>query len=193
MRIHHLAGLAALIVIAASTPPDTVLAQTSNDLQCSVAAYTNDPDPSGTNVRSKPSVDAKVIATLPQTVEVNGDAFRPELTVTDYQDGWFHIRQVMTGDYNGEGAKLLFGEPGWIAANLVSLEIEASVLHQQPDFDSPALFSLQVDEEPPEAVQVKKLHNCSGGFVDVSVRRADGMVGRGWTNDTCANQATTCS
>jgi hypothetical protein len=193
MHARYFATVPALAALLSIGPLPSVHAEAQGNSSCDVQAFTDDPDPSGTNVRSKPSIEGEVLATLPQSYLANGDAFSPELTLTDFQDGWFKVQQVRTGDYDGDGSKLLFDGPGWISAKLISLELEGQTLHQRPDMGSPTTFSLMDDSEEQASIQITEFHGCSGAFVEVSVQRADGLIGRGWTDDTCANQATTCS
>lgn len=187
---NHLLTYAAVAAMALLIHPNSPIAGES---LCSFQAMGNDPDPSGTNVRSGPGTQYDVIARLPQFDEVDGEAFRPEFEVRGFDKGWFEIADVTLGQYGPDEARKVFQGPGWISAKLASVWVEGLALHVAPDMSSAESFSLSGDGFSPEEGVVTAFHGCRGGFVDISVQRPDGVTGRGWTDDICANQVTTCS
>jgi hypothetical protein len=111
-------------------------------------------------------------------------------------DDWFLIRQVIWTGYDLD-EKLLFSGPGWIAAGLVSFSAEDPWLRSAPRADAAKIRGFSSDGNAAPGLEVndaiiKRVHRCSGSFVDVDLEAPDGRKARGWVTGVCANQVTTC-
>lgn len=186
---NHLLTYGAVALMALIIHPNSPLAAET----CSFRAMGNDPDPAGTNVRLGPGTTFNVVATLPQFDGGEAEAFRPEFDVLAIENGWFKIANVTVGAYGPTEEQVIFEGPGWISSKLATTWVEATALHTQPDVTSPQSFTLKGKGFTPEESSITAFHGCRGDFVHVSVERPDNVTGRGWTNDICANQVTTCS
>lgn len=187
---NHILTYAAVGLLALIVHPASPLAAE----MCSIRAMGNDPDPAGTNVRSGPGTQYDVIGTLPQfdgTQDIS-EAFRPEFDVLEIRDGWFKIANAAVGLYGDDKEQIIFEGPGWISAKLATVWVEAMALHAAPETTSPTTIELWSEDFSSEESAITELHGCKGYFVDISVERPDGVTGRGWTDDICANQVTTC-
>ena len=158
---------------------------------CDFYGYTDDPDPTGTNVRSGPGTDNPVLTVLPQSIDADG--FTPQFHIIGFDNGWFEIEDVNTGDYDGIGAQKLFAGPGWISASLVYFDIEDQYLTGAPSPDAAKTIDLIAEPWAAKSVFLEKVHACQGRFVDVTLTNRAGLSARGWASDVCGNQATTCS
>lgn len=163
---------------------------------CWLSAYSTDTDPKGTNIRAAPSRDAPVLGTIPGGRAEAGTGIGPEFQVIASRDGWLLVHNVRWAGYDLD-EKLLFPGPGWIAAGLVSFSAEDPLLRSAPRVNAPEIGKLLPvpDVAPawgPSEVIIKRIHRCSGSFVDVDLETPDGHKARGWVSGACANQVTTC-
>ena len=163
---------------------------------CHIGAWSADTDPDGTNVRAGPGTDYPVIGRLPSLQETDDD-FAAEVSIVGAQDGWFRIEQATINNYGSEtGPDVVFAGEGWVSGRLLGLSMEGSALFAQPSRHAPMVLDL--DDAPerrqgPDYIgpQVERLYACMGNWVEVEVSDL-GQHYRGWTDDTCANQVTTC-
>lgn len=78
-----------------------------------IQAYLNDADKSGTNIRKSPN--GEIIKTLIKD-DVN---FEYMITLTTSQDGWFKIKNPITGSENHINIP---GGEGWIHGSVISVD-----------------------------------------------------------------------
>jgi hypothetical protein len=164
---------------------------------CSFRAYSNDPDPDGTNVRTGPGTKSPIAGVLKATHNEEGD-FSPEFDVLRFKDGWVEIGDAVSGQYGCGPEQTVFRGPGWVSAKLIAFEIEDPVLRDGPNLESASIADLGYTEDTPnpwrlDEVRVIAIHGCEGTFVDVTLANQSGQTIRGWATDLCENQATTCS
>lgn len=183
---------AILLLSAIATSPAVGAMAEEPARVCSFSAHTIDPDPAGTNVRSAPSATASILATLPQEAGEGDAAFSPEFDVIGFKRGWFLIENVAVGHYGDEPVRTIFKGPGWVAAKLVGFTINDHRLREEPGGSAKIVAELTGADWGPDSAIVKKVHDCSGAFVDVTVETPDGAERRGWATGLCANQVTTC-
>lgn len=177
------AGL--LVLPAAAVEPDQI---------CDFHAFTADPDPAGTNVRAGPGTSFPVLSVLPQaygSLEFDGE-FAPEFHVIGFSDGWYQIEDVSVGLYGDAEQTTIFEGPGWISSRLASFYVEDLALAAAPAADATLSVDISSDNWQMNGPALQAVHGCQGGFVDVTVANAAGDIARGWTNNICASQVTTC-
>lgn len=177
---------------------------------CSLGAWSTDKDASGLNVRAEPSVQARVLGTLPPPymLKLGGAENTPdggwltEFRIIGFKSGWFLIEGAKPPgkDYEDEkryprGAPKPYAGRGWVASNKVGANYanggtRAGGLFQAPFVDAkwmPAQRELggPIDGDGGP----KRLLACSGfwGLVESH----DGV--RGWWRALCSNQVTNCS
>lgn len=182
---HRLSTLLAVVIVG-SLSLQALAAGT-----CEFGAYSSDPDPAGANVRSGPGSEFPVIGVLePESDEPY--TFTPEFRVKDFENGWFQIGDAVTGDYGQSVPRTVFEGPGWISAKLVGFDIQDWHLYEAPSTSSAVTDDLQ-DWWSTEGVHITTIHDCQGGFVNVTLTNDAGETATGWATNLCGNQATTCS
>ena len=161
---------------------------------CEFQAYSDDSDPAGTNVQSGPGTSYSVIGVLVPERDASGYVWSPEFTVTKFENGWFLIGDATTGQY-GDGPDVrVFKGPGWVSAKLVEFAIEDSNLRDGPSWRADVILNM-ANETPWyfDGLRVQTVHACEGRFLDVTLVNKAGDTRRGWINNICGNQATTCA
>jgi hypothetical protein len=161
---------------------------------CDFQAYSDDSDPAGTNVRSGPGTAFGVTGVLVPTRDLDGYLWSPEFAVTGFENGWFQIGDATAGQY-GEGPEVrVFEGPGWVSARLVEFAIEDWNLRAGPSWDASVILEMAVDTPwYLDSLRVQTVHACDGRFLEVTLVNEAGDTRRGWVNNICGNQATTCS
>lgn len=177
---------------------------------CDLGAWSEDKDPAGLNVRAEPSVNARVLGTLPPPyrLKLGGSENTPaggwltEFRIIGFKAGWFLIEGATPPGKEYEDEKLYplnapkpYAGRGWVAANKVGASYanggtRMGGLFQAPFIDAkwmPAKRklggSLDTDGGP------KRVLACSGSWA--LVESHDGV--RGWWRSLCSNQVTNCS
>lgn len=177
------AGL--LVAPAFAVEPDQI---------CDFYAFTADSDPAGTNVRSGPGTSFPVLSVLPQSygsAEFNGK-FAPEFHVTGFSNGWYQIEDVSVGLYEDDEQTIVFEGPGWISSRLASFFVEDLALAEAPASDAARTVDISNNDWQFSGPMLQAVHGCHGDFIDVTVANAEGDTARGWTDNICASQVTTC-
>jgi hypothetical protein len=151
---------------------------------CWLNAFSIDTDPQGTNIRAAPDRNAPIITKIPGERDEAGNKIGPEFQVIGSVDGWLLIRQVTWAGYD-LNEKLIFNGLGWIAAGLVSFSAEDPWLRSAPRADASRVRGFSPDENAAPGLEVndaiiKRVHHCSGSFVDVDLEAPDGRKARGW-------------
>jgi hypothetical protein len=162
---------------------------------CSTAAWSNDRDPKGLNVRALPSGSAKVVARLPGPRNDYGVAFR----IVGYKDGWFLIEGADDPDYDDNAPKgqTIYGGRGWVSSRLVASSLAEGDLMSSPHVDAAVTLRLSGDlggaGYGADSVPVREILECRGTWTRVRVE--DPPTRRmftGWVSRLCGNQVTTC-
>jgi len=177
---------------------------------CDLGAWSEDRDPNGLNVRSEPSVKARVLGTLPPPyrLKLGGSENTPEggwlteFRIIGFRDGWFLIEGATPPGKAYEDEKKYprnapkpYAGRGWVAANKVGASYanggtRMGGLFQAPFTDAKWTQAtrklggaLDTDGGP------KRILACSGywGLLESE----DGV--RGWWRGLCSNQVTNCS
>jgi hypothetical protein len=177
---------------------------------CDLGAWSEDRDLNGLNVRSEPSVKARVLGTLPPPyrLKMGGSENTPEggwlteFRIIGFKDGWFLIEGATPPGKAYEDEKKYprnapkpYAGRGWVAANKTGASYanggtRMGGLFQAPFTDAKWTQAarklggpLDTDGGP------KRILACSGywGLVESE----DGV--RGWWRGLCSNQVTNCS
>jgi hypothetical protein len=191
--VNFLVGL--VIVAMGSAPASANEAEATGIFKCMLSAFSTDKNPDGLNVRAGPGVEAPVIARLPPPYKVGSETFATEVSITGSKDGWFRIDRADADAYIVEsGPKLVFEGEGWVSGRYLGLWVEGQYLYRGPSPDTPVAFDF-TDEQPsgqgPDFFALDRLRACQGYWVEVEGNYF-GQNLRGWTDDTCSSQVTTC-
>lgn len=162
---------------------------------CAITAFSTDKDPDGLNVRAGPGSGTAVIARLPPPYRVGIETFATEVSITGSKDGWFRIVRAETDSYIVEpGPKTVFEGEGWVSGRYLGLWVEGRFLYGGPSPDTPVAFDFtqtQGADQGSGQMAPARLRACAGEWVEVEGTYLGRPV-RGWTDDVCASQVTTC-
>lgn len=144
-----------------------------------IEAYLNDADKSGTNIRNNPN--GEIIKTLIKD-DVN---FEYMLRLTTSQDGWFKIKNPITGSENDIDIP---GGEGWIHGSVISVDTRNYQGEHLKLLDKPEGGKILLIFED----QVAGLHliEICGNWVKVEYNKHIGWIESKWL---CGNPLTTCS
>lgn len=189
--MYFLVRLTFAIVAALSVVPASAI---EPDQICDFYAFTVDTDPAGTNVRAGPGINFPVLSVLPQaygSLEFDGE-FAPEFHVIGFSDGWYEIEAASVGLYGDAEQTTIFEGPGWISSRLASFYVEDLTLAAAPEAGAIRNVDISSDKWQVDGPTLEAVHGCQGDFVEVTVANASGDLARGWTNNICSSQVTTC-
>lgn len=142
-------------------------------------------------MRAGPGSGFAVIGRLPPPRTSDGIAFYTEVEVTGSKDGWFRIDRATTDVYEPDAEPVVaFRGIGWVSGRFLGLSVEGRRLRAGPFEHAPVVVELEADASG-EPLQVERLLSCRANWVEVEGRHRDRHV-RGWTEDVCSNQVTTC-
>lgn len=164
---------------------------------CRIRAWSTDPDPAGLNVRAGPGTQYAVIGRLPPPQEIGGEHFSTEVSIVGSHDGWFRIEEATVDNYIVDfGPNVVFEGEGWVSGRLLGLSVEGSYLFLRPSREASVALDLNERLEVPRGadyrgLELERLHACMGNWVEVEVTHIDKRF-RGWTDDICSSQVTTC-
>lgn len=158
---------------------------------CSIQVYLSQAGRGGVYLRAGPGDRFPIIGRLPK-IDVN-DQY-PSFQIIGSRNGWFLIRNPYQGGGQYGQLKRLYKGLAWLAPNLIGFYMEGYTLYSEPRIHSPVLLKLKDNEEEwsGSEVTVEQVHDCSGRFLDVTVRRQGGQRVRGWFAAICGNQNTSC-
>lgn len=182
---------AALILIAASA--HAVRAQATEMAPCDLAAWVGKEAPADLAVRAGPGPDYPAIATVPAPYSDGEETYFPEARITGSSEGWFRIAEIVTDLYGGLATDpiIRFSGEGWLPGDALRLWVEAPHLRSAPSPDAPIAVAFDGAGGDSDGFRVDGLHACDGFWVEVDGTYSGKRV-RGWTNDICASQVTTC-
>lgn len=184
-----------MVFMAASQPAS---ADDPKDVaSCTISAWSTDKDPRGLNVRAGPGTKAPVVGRLPPPLEVEGETFATEVSITGSKDGWLRISRAMQNDYIWDvKTKVVFEGEGWVSGRYLGLLLNHGSLFGGPSLDSPVVATLSGTDADgnangPDSFVVDRLRACRGDWVEVEGTFLGARL-RGWAIGSCANQVTTC-
>jgi hypothetical protein len=163
---------------------------------CRTGAWTTDNDPAGLNVRAGPGAEHPVVATLPPPIETDGMEFFVEVEIAGSQAGWFRITKAVLSDDDTKD-DVVFRGSGWVSGRYLGLSVEGRYLRDGPSPGATAIidffkgFETNEPESGPDYFTLERIHACNGMWVEVEGTYKDQKL-RGWSNDVCSNQVTTC-
>lgn len=152
-----------LFPVASATASDSVVA-------CDFNVFPIDRDPKGTNVRSGPGPEYRVIATISDQDS--------EIAVTGIYGKWLRVRHAESV----EGKVFLDGE-GWLFATLTGVMARRAIkLHETPDANSAVVGTMLADNQG-------TVLSCAGQWVQVQAGKIKGWMA---PQTHCGNPVTTC-
>lgn len=148
----------------------------SGTVVCGGHAYTVDPDPKGTNIRSAPDKSSPVLRVI--TRDPEGTA----VTLAGSFKDWVLIQSAegMTSEFRFQGK-------GWIHASLLAVRAVHNsgrkvVLYGRPDTGSQAVSMFSGETEV-------RLAGCKGKWMQVKIGKKQGWLA---PDSYCGNPVTTC-
>jgi hypothetical protein len=162
---------------------------------CALSGWSNDPDPSGLNIRAAPGTDAEIIGRVPPAKAQAGDSYAAEFRITGSRNGWFLVSRVKFADYgSGKGDRILFGGPGWVFADKVRFLINRAEVRSAPADNAQLVATLRTADGSggPDSATIDHVFGCSGAFAEAAVHMEGQRQVRGWVTGICSNQVTTC-
>ncbi len=187
---------------AASLPPGTV--------PCELHAWSIDRDPKGLNVRAEPSVQARILGTLPPPFRFKGRSeaveqpysWLTEFKIVGAKDGWFLIEGAKPPGQEYEDPKSYprnhpkpYAGRGWVhaakvGANYANGQIRLGGLYQAPHMDAKWMPAKDQGGHPLDLERgPKRIFTCSGNWA--LVESYDKVIG--WWRALCSSQVTNCS
>lgn len=212
IRIAVFGGLALLALApqaqAERLPLPLALPQGMQNCELQGWAYSNgladvvlrhSPDGHGTALGIVPVVDRSKTAS-------HGNRLYPAvLVIEQYRNGWLQA-SVVSDQENLEAARATPPTPGWIPANAIRFNIQASQGYEAPDSASKVLIDLK-DDWASELGDIEQVHACQDDWVLVDYRQKltrgahDALVPlaeerqfrkQAWFRNTCGDLFTTC-
>jgi hypothetical protein len=162
---------------------------------CALSGWSNDPDPSGLNIRAAPRADAEIIGHVPPPEAQAGDRYAAEFRIIGSRNGWFLVSRVKFTDYGrGKGDRLLFGGSGWVFADKVRFVINRAEVRGAPAENAQIVATLRTADgaSGPDSATIDHVFGCSGAFAEAAVHMEGQRQARGWVTGICSNQVTTC-
>jgi hypothetical protein len=186
---------------------------------CDLRGWSIDENPAGLSVYLKPTVDSRLLGTLPPRYSFPGaseagpeEGFFTEFDIIGYRDGWFMIehaeppgRAYADPDTYPDDHPEPFAGRGWIPADRVGAQYAnggmpvraldengapTGGLYQAPSIDAAWTPARNEYGDPISADGgPKRILACSGLWA--LVESHDGVVG--WWRRLCSNQVTNCS
>jgi hypothetical protein len=156
---------------------------------CDLDAWVESDGPNPLVIRDGPSGSAAAIADMPKPYPGYDGMAYPTASITGHKDGWFRISQIVTNLYAEAEPVTAFSGEGWVPGKALALYVESPVLLQQPAGD--AAVAADFNDGSENFLIVDRLYACSGRWAEVGGTYGGERV-RGWSNDICESQITTC-
>lgn len=147
--------------------------------RCVQNAWVKDNDPSGTNVRSAPSINGKIVEVIAPADEDTGES---TIEIVGFQNGWLKIRLFKT-----VGDEVKDYGTGWISAKKVDFSVETNDNKPATLYAQPTRSSRKVGSIPIYADFTIAGYDCFG--MKITYKGKTGWISR---DDTCGNPLTTC-
>ncbi len=138
---------------------------------CKLKVFSIDPDTRGSNIRSGPGSEHKVLTTIKDSdsqMEITGSAGK-----------WLRVRQV-----SGLSGEVYFKGEGWVFAPLTGINARTNVSLRA----SPTAQSAMTGKIPAEAGA--SVQSCNGEWLEIQYKNTKGWMSPG---SYCGNPVTTCS
>jgi uncharacterized protein YgiM (DUF1202 family) len=156
-------------IISTGTANQIVLAQANKQQKCDIAAYINDKDPKGLNVRNGASPNNRVLGKIPSNETVK---------VIAASGNWAQINNAGSG----------FKGTGWVYLPMLGLSTRGYSTNGVDIYASANLKSKKVKRVP--ASTTVKLLGCQGQWAQVEYQGIKGWLAK---PDQCAAALTSCS
>lgn len=183
---------------------------------CDFAAFVEETDPAGLNVRAEPSSAAPVLGKLPPVwTDGSGMRARVLVKVTASSNGWFRIREAFDDEaLTGQPARPVYEGEGWVSGRKLIVKSQANAGRTRPDPKAPVAVRLKdgLVFDGSSTMTAGRLVDCRGRWVQVDydesrfsaemrpylqvspAARAGQPKGRfrAWLDQICGIQETTC-
>lgn len=193
---------------AAGGPPEAV--------SCNFAAFVEETDPAGLNVRAAPSASAPVLGTLPPVwTDDSGMRARVFVKVSATAKGWFRIHGAFEDEaLTGQPARPVYEGEGWVSGRKLVVKSQANAGRARPDPKAAVAIRLKdgLLFDGSSTIAAGRLVDCRGSWVQVEyeearfaaemrpylqvspVARAGLPKGRlrAWLDQICGIQETSC-
>jgi hypothetical protein len=147
---------------------------------CAFDAYTDWSGP-GPAIHAGPSADTERLGWAPHsTIDDEGSVFGAYVTVTEMQDGWAHVTDIVS--WSDENT----APDGWINGDDILFTAQTDVMFAAPDPVSAVVWQLN------DYSYIKALLDCDGEWAKVIIRTDNEVDFTGWVRGICAIQETTC-
>lgn len=156
---------------------------------CDFEAWIEAEGPAAQVIRDGPSANAAASAGMPQPYKGYDGMAYPTASITGSRDGWFRIEEVVTNLYAEADPVTVFSGEGWVPGKALGLYVESPALLDRPADD--AAIAVDFSDGSENFLTVDRLYACSGRWAEVGGSYAGERV-RGWSNDLCESQITTC-
>lgn len=194
MSLSHIAPLVvlSLALASAATPAPAASTREAGKPACELDAYSKETDPKGLNVRSGPSIDAPILATLPgwkppgPDDELEGH-LPVGFTIVEARNGWVRIAEVSIPD-PGSGAHQASAISGWVSGKKVGYALQTEAGFERPDPNSPALIQQDGGVVLDDAIGIS---DCSGEWARIDFGDPRSPK-RAWFRGLCGSIETTC-
>jgi hypothetical protein len=199
----RLVPVAASVVVCGIGVAAAATADRAKSSTCTISGFLSDTDPKGTVVRNAPRADAPVIGRLPPRAPLapGGDElFGAEFDILGAENGWLLIGKA-EAEIN-DHYKVVFEGQGWIPGDKAGFIIGSPELRAAPARKAEITAKLRGEMKDgghygADSFKVLRVHACQGRFVEVTIAppagaRGNGAPMRGWVNNVCGNQKTTC-
>ena len=159
---------------------------------CSFSGWSSDLDPRGLNVRAGPSVDDRILGTLPppESHPDNETAFGATFDVVESRNGWFRIRNAHRWSDAGSGPSNL--PEGWISGRYLTFQLMTDKVFAEPRADAPVVLTSWDEDGTLMQFRYRSPTECRGEWVRLTVIGRDGRERQGWVRGICGIQETTC-
>lgn len=194
MSLSHIGRLAilSLTLASATMAAADAGAHEASKPACELDVYSKETDPKGLNVRSDPSIDAPILATLPgwkppgPDDELEGH-LPVGFTIVEARDGWVRIADVSIPDPSS-GAHQASTISGWVSGKKVGYALQTEVGFERPDPTSPVAIRSEDGIRLDDAIGIS---DCSGEWAQIAYGDRKSPR-RAWFRGLCGLIETTC-
>jgi hypothetical protein len=159
---------------------------------CEFGAWSADPDPAGLHVRAAPSLNARIVDTLPPPVHdaENDMDYASNFSVVASRNGWFRIEDIQG---SRDGQRDMHHPSGWIDGRYLGFDLQTDKVFAAPTRNSAVVATSWWDSKNGVvSIDYRNPTECKGRWIKLTVKRRDGSEAEAWSSGVCGNQDTTC-
>lgn len=154
--------------------------------------WSEDTDPRGLNIRSRPALNATVVGTLPppKYIEEMERVMRTGFDIIETRDGWFHIANAYPNDMIDPKRPPL--PAGWIHGRFVSFALQTDKAFVAPDPRSEVVATSWDSPDGIRQFSYRQPMECRGRWMRLLVTDMHRREREAWVRGICNGQETTC-